>query len=107
MFSVVYCGLEIVMILGCLRTDLFQDEIGYRVADKIFDLTKYNEVCIDLGCGGGHIAPNIIKVYMQELLLFSCAAAFDEDDGGMFGRALNSFELSISFSILLRQFIMD
>ncbi|KHN72230.1 NADH dehydrogenase [ubiquinone] 1 alpha subcomplex assembly factor 5 [Toxocara canis] len=38
-----------------------KDEIGYRVADKIFDLTKYNEVCIDLGCGGGHIAPNIIK----------------------------------------------
>ncbi|VDK21105.1 unnamed protein product, partial [Anisakis simplex] len=40
---------------------MLQDEFGYRVADKIYDLTKYNEVCIDLGCGGGHIAPNVIK----------------------------------------------
>ncbi|MFH4984192.1 hypothetical protein AB6A40_010901 [Gnathostoma spinigerum] len=38
-----------------------KDEFAYRVADKVFDITKFNEVCLDLGCGSGHIAPNIIK----------------------------------------------
>ncbi|VDK88390.1 unnamed protein product [Litomosoides sigmodontis] len=38
-----------------------KDEIAYRVADKVFDLTKFNDVCIDIGCGSGHIAMNLIK----------------------------------------------
>uniref|UniRef100_A0A915PWB5 dolichyl-P-Man:Man5GlcNAc2-PP-dolichol alpha-1,3-mannosyltransferase n=1 Tax=Setaria digitata TaxID=48799 RepID=A0A915PWB5_9BILA len=38
-----------------------KDEIAYRVADKVFDLTKFNDVCIDIGCGSGHIAANLIK----------------------------------------------
>uniref|UniRef100_A0AC34PWE5 Methyltransferase type 11 domain-containing protein n=1 Tax=Panagrolaimus sp. JU765 TaxID=591449 RepID=A0AC34PWE5_9BILA len=38
-----------------------KDEVGYRVADKVFDLVKFNEVVLDLGCGAGHISPNLIK----------------------------------------------
>uniref|UniRef100_A0A1I8EEN5 Methyltransferase domain-containing protein n=1 Tax=Wuchereria bancrofti TaxID=6293 RepID=A0A1I8EEN5_WUCBA len=38
-----------------------KDEIAYRVADKVFDLTKFNDICIDIGCGSGHIATNLIK----------------------------------------------
>ncbi|EFO24811.1 methyltransferase [Loa loa] len=38
-----------------------KDEIAYRVADKVFDLTKFNDVCIDIGCGSGHVAMNLIK----------------------------------------------
>ncbi|KAL3995194.1 Methyltransferase domain family protein [Acanthocheilonema viteae] len=38
-----------------------KDEIAYRVADKVFDLTKFNDICIDIGCGSGHIAMNLIK----------------------------------------------
>uniref|UniRef100_A0A1I7XY54 Arginine-hydroxylase NDUFAF5, mitochondrial n=1 Tax=Steinernema glaseri TaxID=37863 RepID=A0A1I7XY54_9BILA len=45
-----------------------KDEIAYRVADKVYDLTKFNEVCLDLGCGGGHIAPNLIKENVGMLL---------------------------------------
>ncbi|KAH7710158.1 methyltransferase [Aphelenchoides avenae] len=44
--------------------DVFQyvkEEVGYRVADKVFDLTRFNDVCLDLGCGGGHIGPHLIK----------------------------------------------
>lgn len=43
----------------------FQDEIAYRVADKVFDLTKFNDVCIDIGCGNGHVAMNLIKVILN------------------------------------------
>uniref|UniRef100_A0AC34GAY3 Methyltransferase type 11 domain-containing protein n=1 Tax=Panagrolaimus sp. ES5 TaxID=591445 RepID=A0AC34GAY3_9BILA len=38
-----------------------KDEIGYRVADKVFDLTKFNDVVLDLGCGVGHIGQHLIK----------------------------------------------
>uniref|UniRef100_A0A914DZJ7 Arginine-hydroxylase NDUFAF5, mitochondrial n=1 Tax=Acrobeloides nanus TaxID=290746 RepID=A0A914DZJ7_9BILA len=38
-----------------------KDEVGFRVADKVFDLTKFNEICLDLGCGAGHIGPHLIK----------------------------------------------
>uniref|UniRef100_A0A0N4ZPW0 Arginine-hydroxylase NDUFAF5, mitochondrial n=1 Tax=Parastrongyloides trichosuri TaxID=131310 RepID=A0A0N4ZPW0_PARTI len=38
-----------------------KEEIGYRVADKVFDLTKFNEKVLDLGCGGGFISPHMIK----------------------------------------------
>uniref|UniRef100_A0A7E4W9J7 Arginine-hydroxylase NDUFAF5, mitochondrial n=1 Tax=Panagrellus redivivus TaxID=6233 RepID=A0A7E4W9J7_PANRE len=45
-----------------------KDEIGYRVADKVFDLTKFNDVVIDLGCGAGHIGPHLIKENVGILL---------------------------------------
>lgn len=45
-----------------------KDEIGYRVADKVFDLTKFNEVVLDLGCGSGHIGPHLIKENVGVLL---------------------------------------
>lgn len=38
-----------------------REECGYLIADRVFDLTKFNEVCIDLGCGCGYIAPHLIK----------------------------------------------
>ncbi|KAI1723959.1 ALG3 protein domain-containing protein [Ditylenchus destructor] len=51
--------------------DVFQyvkDEVGGRIADKVFDLTGYNEVCLDLGCGAGHIGPHLIKENVGTLM---------------------------------------
>ncbi|TKR94940.1 hypothetical protein L596_009166 [Steinernema carpocapsae] len=51
--------------------DVYQyvkDEIAYRVADKVYDLTKFNEICLDLGCGGGHVAPHLIKENVGALI---------------------------------------
>uniref|UniRef100_A0A914Z4H1 Arginine-hydroxylase NDUFAF5, mitochondrial n=1 Tax=Panagrolaimus superbus TaxID=310955 RepID=A0A914Z4H1_9BILA len=45
-----------------------KDEIGYRVADKVFDLTKFNDIVLDLGCGGGHIGQHLIKENVGVLL---------------------------------------
>uniref|UniRef100_A0A915EB70 Serine hydroxymethyltransferase n=1 Tax=Ditylenchus dipsaci TaxID=166011 RepID=A0A915EB70_9BILA len=38
-----------------------RDEFGARVADRVYDLTGYNAVCLDLGCGAGHIGPHLAK----------------------------------------------
>lgn len=38
-----------------------RNEIGERIADKIFDIVGRHEVCLDLGCAAGHIAPHLIR----------------------------------------------
>jgi len=38
-----------------------RDEFGARVADRVYDLTGFHEICVDLGCGAGHISPHLIK----------------------------------------------
>lgn len=38
-----------------------KDEFGARIADRVFDLIRFNEICVDLGCGLGHISPHLIK----------------------------------------------
>uniref|UniRef100_A0A1I7SGQ8 Arginine-hydroxylase NDUFAF5, mitochondrial n=1 Tax=Bursaphelenchus xylophilus TaxID=6326 RepID=A0A1I7SGQ8_BURXY len=43
-------------------------ECGERIADRVFDLTKFNEVCIDLGCGAGFIAPHLIKENVGKMI---------------------------------------
>lgn len=43
------------------KANALRKECGYRIADRVFDLTKFNEVCIDLGSGAGYIAPHLIK----------------------------------------------
>ncbi len=52
------------------------EKCDFRVADKIYDLTQFNEVCLDIGCGAGHIAPHVFKVpfvilLAQLLILFT------------------------------------
>uniref|UniRef100_A0A915M9I9 Glycine hydroxymethyltransferase n=1 Tax=Meloidogyne javanica TaxID=6303 RepID=A0A915M9I9_MELJA len=46
---------------GFELTRFIRDEFGYRLADKVFDLLKKNTVCIDLGCGAGHIGMHLIR----------------------------------------------
>ncbi|KAI6184756.1 Methyltransf-11 domain-containing protein [Aphelenchoides bicaudatus] len=43
------------------KAQYLREECGYRIADRVFDLTKFNDVCVDLGCGTGYIAPHLIK----------------------------------------------
>ena len=43
-------------------------ECGYRIADRVFDLTKFNEICVDLGCGAGFIAPHLIAENVGTLI---------------------------------------
>ncbi|KAE9554455.1 hypothetical protein FO519_002329 [Halicephalobus sp. NKZ332] len=47
-----------------------KEEVGYRTADKVFDLKKFNDVVLDLGCGTGFIGPNLIKENVR--LLIEC-----------------------------------
>lgn len=39
--------------------DYLKDEIGDRVADRVFDITRKFSVAVELGCGKGHIAKHL------------------------------------------------
>uniref|UniRef100_A0A1I7XTS5 Methyltransf_25 domain-containing protein n=1 Tax=Heterorhabditis bacteriophora TaxID=37862 RepID=A0A1I7XTS5_HETBA len=43
-------------------------EVGWRVADKVFDLTKFNPLVLDIGCGVGHVAPHMIKENVGKII---------------------------------------
>ena len=45
-----------------------KEEIGWRVADKVFDLTKFNPLVLDIGCGVGHITPHLIKENVGKII---------------------------------------
>nr|XP_042909797.1 arginine-hydroxylase NDUFAF5, mitochondrial isoform X3 [Parasteatoda tepidariorum] len=39
--------------------DYLKDEIGDRVADRVFDITRTFTNCVELGCGKGHISKHL------------------------------------------------
>jgi len=39
--------------------DYLKEEVGYRLADRIFDIKRDLKIGLDLGCGRGHVAKNI------------------------------------------------
>lgn len=49
--------------------DYIKDEIGYRLADRIFDIKREFKVGLDLGCGRGHVAKNIVSDSIKKLII--------------------------------------
>jgi len=52
--------------------DYLKDEVGYRLADRVFDIKRQFRHVVDLGCGRGHVskhisADNVEKLTMCEL----------------------------------------
>lgn len=41
--------------------EYIREEVGYRVADRIYDCKRFFENAVDLGCGRGLCAPHIFK----------------------------------------------
>ncbi|CAI4232730.1 unnamed protein product [Auanema sp. JU1783] len=59
-----------------------KEEVGWRVADKVFDLTKFNELALDIGCGIGHIAPHMIKENIGKLIQCDMSQVLVENSKG-------------------------
>lgn len=41
--------------------DYLKDEVGWRMADRVFDIKRKFDVALDVGCGRGHIARHILE----------------------------------------------
>jgi len=46
-----------------------KDEVGFRLADRIFDINKNFKVAVDLGCGFGHVSKHLSKDVVEELIM--------------------------------------
>lgn len=49
--------------------DYIKDEIGYRLADRIFDIKREFENVLELGCGRGNLSKHISKDNVKNLIL--------------------------------------
>ena len=49
--------------------DYIKDEVGSRLADRIFDIKKKFKKALDLGCGRGHVSKHILAESVEELIL--------------------------------------
>ncbi|XP_022088597.1 arginine-hydroxylase NDUFAF5, mitochondrial-like isoform X2 [Acanthaster planci] len=49
--------------------DYLKDEVAFRVADRLKDITRRFDVALDLGCGRGHIEKHISKKVVQKLYM--------------------------------------
>lgn len=49
--------------------DYLKEEIGYRLADRIFDIKRKFKLAVDLGCSRGYVAKHIDSESVEELVV--------------------------------------
>lgn len=49
--------------------DYLKEEVGYRLADRIFDIKRKFKLAVDLGCGRGYVAKHIDSDSVEELVV--------------------------------------
>ncbi|CAG0919682.1 unnamed protein product, partial [Notodromas monacha] len=49
--------------------DYVKAEIGYRVADRLYDIKREMDIVVDLGCGRGHVSRHISADWVKKLVL--------------------------------------
>lgn len=56
--------------------DYIKNEVGYRLADRIFDIKRNFKKALDLGCGRGHVSKHILAERVEELILIDMSTSF-------------------------------
>ncbi|XP_012145553.1 arginine-hydroxylase NDUFAF5, mitochondrial [Megachile rotundata] len=56
--------------------DYIKDEVGSRLADRIFDIRRTFKKALDLGCGRGHVSKQILPESVEELILADLSPTF-------------------------------
>ncbi|XP_072513282.1 arginine-hydroxylase NDUFAF5, mitochondrial isoform X1 [Salminus brasiliensis] len=51
------------------KYDYLRDEVGSRVADRIYDIARTFPLALDVGCGKGHIAEHLNKEVVERVFL--------------------------------------
>lgn len=58
--------------------DYIKDDVGYRLADRILDIKREFKTALDLGCGRGHVAKNVLRESVENLILADMCPSFVE-----------------------------
>lgn len=49
--------------------DYLKEEVGYRLADRIFDIKRQFKCALDLGCGRGYVSKHVVPENVQKLIM--------------------------------------
>ena len=49
------------------------DEVGFRVADRVFDIKRSFDKVLDLGCSRGYVAKHLTKETVKKLYMLEMA----------------------------------
>ncbi|XP_044756328.1 arginine-hydroxylase NDUFAF5, mitochondrial [Coccinella septempunctata] len=49
--------------------DYLKDEVGYRIADRVFDIKRKFTLAADIGCGRGYVSKHLSKESVDQLIL--------------------------------------
>ncbi|XP_045468026.1 arginine-hydroxylase NDUFAF5, mitochondrial [Harmonia axyridis] len=49
--------------------DYLKDEVGYRIADRVFDIKRKFTLAADIGCGRGYVSKHLSKDSIDQLIL--------------------------------------
>ncbi|XP_011818926.1 PREDICTED: NADH dehydrogenase [ubiquinone] 1 alpha subcomplex assembly factor 5 [Colobus angolensis palliatus] len=52
------------------KFDYLKEEVGSRIADRVYDIPRAFPLALDLGCGRGYIAQYLNKVYIFDDLIY-------------------------------------
>ncbi|XP_034945992.1 arginine-hydroxylase NDUFAF5, mitochondrial [Chelonus insularis] len=92
------------------KYDYLKDEIGYRLADRVFDIKRNFKNVLDLGCGRGHVSKHLTGENIKNLTLVDMCPSYLEQaqipqdintkklmlDEENFSLEQNSFDLILS-----------
>lgn len=56
--------------------DYLKGEIGYRLADRIFDIKRTFKCALDLGCSRGYVAKHVISESVEKLIMCDSSQAY-------------------------------
>lgn len=62
--------------------DYIKDEVGYRLADRIFDIKRDLKLVADIGCNRGFVSRHIIADTVGELILCESSRTMLEQADG-------------------------
>ncbi|XP_061087671.1 arginine-hydroxylase NDUFAF5, mitochondrial isoform X1 [Conger conger] len=57
------------MLPDTQKYDYLRDEVGRRVADRVYDIARTFPLALDVGCGRNHIAEHLSKDIVEKLFL--------------------------------------
>ncbi|XP_011310474.1 NADH dehydrogenase [ubiquinone] 1 alpha subcomplex assembly factor 5 [Fopius arisanus] len=58
--------------------DYLKEEVGFRLADRVFDIKREFQCALDLGCGRGYVSRNIHSDSVKKLILADMSSSFVE-----------------------------
>lgn len=85
--------------------DYIKDEVGFRLADRLFDVKREFQVAVDLGCNRGFVSKHILAETVKHLHLCEMSPTMLEQAEGTPGLKITRHEIDEeSFNVIFKYY---